>query len=68
MRRPFAAVLFALVATLGQPGARAQSKPDLPTADTVMNQYIEATGGKAAYEKLKNRVATGTIEIPAANI
>ena len=40
----------------------------MPTAETVINQYIEATGGKAAYEKLKNRVVTGTIEIPAANI
>ena len=60
--------LFVVTAVLGQPAARGQSKPDLPTADTVLSQYVEATGGKAAYEKLKNRVSTGTIEIPAANI
>jgi hypothetical protein len=68
MRRFYVPALFAFLAALGQPAARGQSKPDLPTAETVLNQYIEATGGKAAYEKLKNRVATGTIEIPAANI
>jgi zinc protease len=68
MRRIIVPALFAVIATLGQPDARGQSKPDLPTADTVLNQYIEATGGKAAYEKLKNRVLTGTIELPAANI
>jgi len=68
MRRSFVPALIALFATLGQPAARGQSKPELPTADTVLNQYIEATGGKAAYEKLKNRVSTGTIEITGANL
>lgn len=68
MLRPLVPALFALIVTLGQPAVRAQSKPDLPTADTVLNQYVEATGGKAAYEKLKNRVSTGTIEISGANI
>jgi len=68
MRRSYVAALIALIATVGQPAARGQSKPDLPTADTVLNQYIEATGGKAAYEKIKNRVSTGTIEITAANL
>jgi zinc protease len=68
MRRLIVPALFVLCVTLGQPVARGQAKPDLPTAETVLNQFIEATGGKAAYEKLKNRVVTGTIEIPAANI
>jgi hypothetical protein len=68
MRPLFVPALCALFAAIGQPAARAQSKPDLPTAETVLNQYVEATGGKAAYEKLKTRVATGTIEIPAANV
>jgi hypothetical protein len=68
MRRLFVLALFAGFATLGQPAARGQSKPDLPTAETVINQFIEATGGKAAYLKLKTRVITGTFEMPAANI
>jgi zinc protease len=68
MRRLIVPALFVLCATALQPVARGQAKPDLPTAETVLNQYVEATGGKAAYKKLKNRVVTGTIEIPAANI
>ncbi len=53
----------------GRPRPRGPRRPaDLPKAETVLDQYIEATGGKAAYEKVKNRTATGTIEIPAANI
>jgi len=68
MRRLFVPALIALIATVGPPIARGQSKPDLPTADTVLNQYVEAIGGKAAYEKLKNRVSTGTVEIAGANL
>ena len=68
MRRFFALTLLAVFAMFGQSVVRGQEKPDVPTGDTVLSQYIEATGGKDAYEKLKNRVATGTIEIPAANI
>jgi hypothetical protein len=68
MQRPFVPVMIALIATLGQPAARGQSKPDLPTADTVLNQYIEATGGKAAYKMITSRVMTGTIEITGANL
>jgi hypothetical protein len=68
MRRLYALALFALVSILAAPAAQAQSKPDLPKADTVMDQFVEATGGKAAYEKLKNRVSTGTIEVSGANV
>lgn len=41
---------------------------DLPSADSIMEKYIEKTGGKAAYEKLKSLITEGSIEIPAANI
>ncbi|MFI5461230.1 MAG: hypothetical protein ACHRXM_37980 [Isosphaerales bacterium] len=68
MQRRFIPALIALIAAVGPRAARGQSKPDLPTADTVLNQYVEATGGKAAYEKLKSRVSTGTIEITGANL
>ena len=67
MRRLFLPVLFIFVIT-GQPPARGQAKPDLPTADEVLDQYIEATGGKAAYKKQTSRVMTGTIEITGANL
>jgi hypothetical protein len=68
MPRIFVAALFSVCALFGQPAARAQSKPDLPTAETVLDQFVAATGGRAAYEKIKNRVATGTIEVAGANV
>ena len=40
----------------------------LPKAEAVLAQYIEATGGKAAYEALKNRVSTGTLEVVGAGV
>jgi hypothetical protein len=37
MRRLFLPALFALIVPLGLPAAQGQSKPDLPTAETVLN-------------------------------
>jgi len=41
---------------------------DLPKAETILDKNVEATGGKAAYAKLHNEVATGTMEMPAMGI
>ena len=69
MKRSFALALIAVTAGISPPAALAQTATKaLPKADTILTQYVEATGGKAAYEKIKSRVATGTIEVPAANI
>lgn len=35
----------------------------LPKAEQILEKFVEATGGKAAYEKLHNRVTEGTFEI-----
>jgi hypothetical protein len=67
MRRPFALAAIALLSTLARP-ATAQAPSDLPKADTVLDQYVEATGGKAAYEKLKNRKVSGNIEVAGQNL
>jgi hypothetical protein len=40
----------------------------VPKAETILDRYIEVTGGKAAYEKHKTEVQTGTIEIAAAGM
>jgi zinc protease len=40
----------------------------LPKAETIMDRFIEVTGGKAAYDKRKNKVSTGTIEMAAMNL
>lgn len=39
-----------------------------PTGEQVLDNYIEVTGGKAAYEKVKSRVITGKMSIPAQGI
>ena len=39
----------------------------LPTGNEVYQHYIQAIGGRAAWEKLHSRVSKGTIEIPAMN-
>jgi hypothetical protein len=37
----------------------------LPAASTILDRYVEVTGGKAAYEKRKNEVALGTLRAEA---
>src|SRR5262245_12071015 len=41
---------------------------DLPAAETILDAYVEATGGKKAYEKLKTRTAKGTFEIASLGV
>ncbi|MFY9805337.1 MAG: hypothetical protein WA211_17635 [Candidatus Acidiferrales bacterium] len=38
-----------------------------PTADQVLDHYVNAIGGRAAWTKLNSRVSKGTIEIPSMN-
>jgi hypothetical protein len=40
----------------------------LPKAETILDRYIEVTGGKAAYESKRNQVATGTVEMVGKGI
>jgi zinc protease len=68
MRSRLVLAVIALCATSGPIGARGQEPGALPKAETVLDQYVEATGGKAAYEKVKSRTLTGTVELAAANI
>jgi hypothetical protein len=39
-----------------------------PTPDEVINKWIEASGGRAALEKITTRTATGSIEITAMGL
>jgi hypothetical protein len=41
---------------------------NLPKAETILDKYVEVTGGKAAYEKLHSQMASGIFEVPAAGI
>lgn len=40
----------------------------LPSGAEVLDKYIEATGGKAAYEKLRNRVTRATIDFNVSGV
>ncbi|MBL8764449.1 MAG: hypothetical protein JNM07_09295 [Phycisphaerae bacterium] len=74
-------VSFALAAGVGQTWAQtpAPAKPeaqpavappaaDLPSAEKVMERFIEVTGGRENYAKLKTRIVKGTFEMPAMNM
>lgn len=51
-----------LVCLLGPNVLRAQ-EDKLPKAETILDKYVEVTGGKAAYAKLNNRVTKATVEL-----
>ena len=39
------------------------SAPALPSADDVLNKYVQAVGGAAALEKITSRIESGTINV-----
>lgn len=41
---------------------------DLPHAEELFAKYVEVTGGKEAYAKLKNRISTGTMNFQSAGV
>lgn len=41
---------------------------DLPKAESLMDKYIEVTGGKAAHEKVKSYIMAGTFEMAAQGL
>lgn len=45
----------------GQPQASPSPRLAGPSADEILNKYVEAIGGQAAIDKLKTRTAKGTI-------
>jgi hypothetical protein len=47
--------------------ASAAAQAATPTADQVLDHYVNAIGGRAAWTKLNSRVSKGTIEIPSMN-
>jgi hypothetical protein len=60
---------FAIVlAAAGWIFAQDAAKTDLPKAETILDHYVEVTGGKAAYQKRTTEIQTGTFEIPAQGL
>lgn len=52
---------FALAASLA-------TAADLPTGESLLQRYIDKSGGAEAYAKAKNMSMTGTVEMPAQHI
>ena len=59
MRAQLGCVAFLVTAI--NPGIHAQDT--LPNGEAVLERYVTATGGKAAYAKVHNSIATGRMEI-----
>jgi hypothetical protein len=66
LRRSLLAVL--LLAGLAGPGVLRAQDEKLPKGETILDKYVEVTGGKAAYDKLHNRVIKGTFAVPAQGL
>lgn len=64
LRRP---VLGGVLAWGVAAGGLCLAQP-LPKAETILDRYVEATGGKAAYEQHKTEVLRGTIAFPAQGL
>jgi hypothetical protein len=53
---------------LGGPGSAVCLADELPEAGTILDRYVEVTGGKEAYANLSSRVATGFVDMPHVGI
>jgi zinc protease len=52
-------------ASATQAAGATQAAAAMPTGEQVLDHYVQAIGGRAAWMKLNSRVSKGTIEIPA---
>lgn len=76
--KSFALIVASLILTLAafaQEPAKYPDKtaapavsPAMPSSDMVLDRYVEAIGGRAAWEKLTSRQSIGTIQVPAMNL
>ena len=65
MKRILISSIFILLAV---GAAFAQDKTATPTAEQLIEKFIQVTGGKAAYEKQTSRVMKGNLEAPAMGV
>jgi zinc protease len=50
------------------PATGASASVPALTADQILDNYINAIGGREAWKKLTTRISTGTIDVPAMNL
>jgi hypothetical protein len=56
-----------LAAIFSSSFARAADEP-LPSAETILDRYVEVTGGKESYALRKSEIETGSLEYPAQGL
>ncbi|MEJ2245166.1 MAG: hypothetical protein P8Y80_03615 [Acidobacteriota bacterium] len=55
-------------AILGQESSATAPATDLPSAESILDRYVEVTGGRQAYESRTSEVGHGKVEIAAAGL
>ena len=61
-------VLIFLLAVAGAGVTSVYGADPLPSAESILDRYVQVTGGKQAYEKRKSEIAHGTVDFPALGI
>ena len=62
--KPARLALVLFVAAWSAAGQQAS----LPAANTILERYVDVTGGKAAYEKRHTEISTGAMEVSGKNV
>jgi len=62
------ATIMVIVLAVGTRVSFAGKPAEIPSAEKILDRFVEATGGIKAYDKLMNSVVKGSLEIPAAGI
>jgi len=52
-------------APTAQPAPKASATAG-PSVDQILDRYLDASGGRAAWQKLHSRVSKGTVDVPTA--
>ena len=65
---PTARIATLALATCGALGSAILYAQALPDAATILDRYVEVTGGHAAYEMHRTEILTGVIEFPAQGL
>src|SRR5260370_21711804 len=53
---------------MGAAGVPLMAADELPKGETILDKYVEITGGKAAYQKMHSSIATGSMEFGAMGL
>lgn len=66
------ALLALMMSARAQNAAQLSAKPPaaatVPTVDQILNRYVDAEGGRAAFEKFTSRTMTGTLSVPSMSL